>query len=481
MGRKHLGIDIQEDALTAVLVSSGLKTSAVDACIQIPLASSEHRSEALAQAFETLHTGIDTDGCIAMVSIPVDKATYRNLLVPFSDSKKIRQVLPFELEPTLPFPVESLVIDFHKINTTEAGTRVLVATAAVTDVQSVLEMTSPCQIDPESVLPGAYATAWWLAQHSDAPESWLLVNLMAHRCCIHVVRDRQICMVRSFPITGPEPAVAQSICRHIQQTMAGMDGLFQTSYLPSVIMMTGPGADSEIIAQQTSEILELPVQQPDLLTMMGTEHKVSVSADWQPLVMNNALAVALLAADGHRGINLRQGALAARSRFLEYRQAMIRTGIVALVALLLFFANLTSELSILKKEVALGNEQILSLFQSTFPEVKNIVDPFKQMQITVNELKEKASGPREMTRTLPAIDMLYALSQQIPDQIDVRINKLVAGDQSVLISGTTDSFNSVNDMKSRLEKNSLFKIVKINSANMDRFGKRVRFKIKINL
>lgn len=481
MSRKYLGIDIQEDALTAVLISSGLKTSAVEACIRIPLAGSEDRAEALAQAFEALRTGINIEGCIAMVSIPVDKATYRNLLVPFADFRKIRQVLPFELEPTLPFPIESLVIDFHKINATDAGTRVLVATAAVSEVQSVLAAAGRCQIDPESVVPGAYATAWWLARHRDTPESWLLINLMDHRCSIHVVRDRQICMVRSFPLTGPEPAVARSICRHIQQTMAGMDGLFQTGYLPAVMMMTGPRADSEIISQLTSETLDLPVQRPDLLAMAAADNKIPAGTDWQPLAMNNALANALLAADGHRGINLRQGELAAKSQFLEYKQAIIRTGIVALIALLLFFVNLTSELSILKREVALTNGQILSLFQSTFPDVKNVKYPFEQMSATIKDLREKASGPREMANTLPAIDMLYALSQQISEQIDVQFTKLVASDQSILISGTTDSFNSVNDMKSRLEKNSLFKIVKINSANMDRFGKRVRFKIKINL
>jgi len=36
----------------------------------------------------------------------------RNLQVPFSNPKKIRMVLPFEIEPHLPFQAEDLAIDF---------------------------------------------------------------------------------------------------------------------------------------------------------------------------------------------------------------------------------------------------------------------------------------------------------------------------------------------------------------------------------
>jgi general secretion pathway protein L len=55
------------------------------------------------------------------------------------------------------------------------------------------------------------------------------------------------------------------------------------------------------------------------------------------------------------------------------------------------------------------------------------------------------------------------------------------GAESVSISGDTDSFNSVDNIKSKLEQADIFKKIVISSANIDKFDKRVRFKLKLNL
>jgi general secretion pathway protein L len=55
------------------------------------------------------------------------------------------------------------------------------------------------------------------------------------------------------------------------------------------------------------------------------------------------------------------------------------------------------------------------------------------------------------------------------------------GSESVSISGDTDSFNSVDNIKSNLEKSDIFKKIVISAANIDKFDKRVRFKLKVNL
>jgi hypothetical protein len=58
------------------------------------------------------------------------------------------------------------------------------------------------------------------------------------------------------------------------------------------------------------------------------------------------------------------------------------------------------------------------------------------------------------------------------------MTRLVIGPESLLIDGTTDTFNTVDDIKNRLEKANLFKSVSISSANIDRSDNRVRFKLK---
>jgi len=50
-----------------------------------------------------------------------------------------------------------------------------------------------------------------------------------------------------------------------------------------------------------------------------------------------------------------------------------------------------------------------------------------------------------------------------------------------VISGNTDTFNAVDNIKNRLEKSDLFKKIIISSANIDKSDNRVRFKLKVNL
>jgi hypothetical protein len=52
---------------------------------------------------------------------------------------------------------------------------------------------------------------------------------------------------------------------------------------------------------------------------------------------------------------------------------------------------------------------------------------------------------------------------------------------NVIISGTTDTYNSVDTIKSGLEQIPYFEKVTISSSNIDRSGNEVRFMLKIEL
>jgi hypothetical protein len=63
----------------------------------------------------------------------------------------------------------------------------------------------------------------------------------------------------------------------------------------------------------------------------------------------------------------------------------------------------------------------------------------------------------------------------------VDFTRLVIQPENVVISGTTDTFNSVDDIKSRLEQIQYFEKVTISSSNIDRSGEEVRFILKVAL
>ncbi|MGD9302041.1 MAG: PilN domain-containing protein, partial [Desulfobacterales bacterium] len=125
-------------------------------------------------------------------------------------------------------------------------------------------------------------------------------------------------------------------------------------------------------------------------------------------------------------------------------------------------------------------QQIRSIFQTTFPKEK-IVEPYQQMQINVKEAKKQAIVQSAAGPYLRSIDILNAISKSIPKTIPVDVARMIISPETVLISGNTDTFNSVEEIKSNLEQIDFFKRVTISSTNKDRSGKEIRFQMKVEL
>ena len=103
------------------------------------------------------------------------------------------------------------------------------------------------------------------------------------------------------------------------------------------------------------------------------------------------------------------------------------------------------------------------------------------MKIKIQQAGKNALLPGEIGKQIRAIDILNTISKAMPKDMDVTLKRFVMGSESVSISGDTDSFNSVDNIKSRLEQADIFKKIIISAANIDKFDKRVSFKLKINL
>jgi len=135
----------------------------------------------------------------------------------------------------------------------------------------------------------------------------------------------------------------------------------------------------------------------------------------------------------------------------------------------------------MNKKLKFLNNQVTDVFTSTFPNVTKIVDPLHQMRTKMQEARKSTLLSGETDRNVRTIDILYNISKFIPKEIDVDFTRMVIGLDSVNISGNTDTFNSVDGIKSRLEQIEFFKKIVISSANIDKTDNRVRFKLKIDM
>jgi len=105
----------------------------------------------------------------------------------------------------------------------------------------------------------------------------------------------------------------------------------------------------------------------------------------------------------------------------------------------------------------------------------------QQMKASVEQEREKNMFTGEIEEEILNIDIINEISSRIPKEQDVEITNFVRGDDSLVISGNTDSFNNVDDIKGRLEHAEILKNITISSANLEKSSNRIQFKLKIDL
>jgi hypothetical protein len=111
--------------------------------------------------------------------------------------------------------------------------------------------------------------------------------------------------------------------------------------------------------------------------------------------------------------------------------------------------------------------------------VKKIVNPLQQMRVNIEEVRKVSLQPTGGQGNMLTIDILNEISKGIPDDIDVKFTRTVIGENNVVINGDSDTFNSVDAIKNRLEQSKDFKTVTIVSSTKDDSNNRIKFRLKI--
>ncbi len=484
MKRKILGLDIRDDSVSAVLLACSIKRTEIEAHLYVPISEPKDFESGLAAALETIIEKIDVTGAVCASSFPADRISYRNLYVPFKKENKIRQMLPYELEPALPIAVDELIIDFHNVTLPDQAdhTELIAAAIEKTELESYLGILASLNIEPEIVTVGGYPAALCLTRLIASPENLLFLDIDRCQVSIFVVVSGEICLIRSFPIHSDNSlSAAEALCIGVRHTCAALEEIYGLDFQPAGLFVTGGGLDDPSVEQDLARTLQILAERTDLTNAVEIAPRHHSGQPWDPHQMDNALALALMEAERLSGLNFRRGPFAAKKFWSEHKASLLKTGLIAGLVLALAFSNVILGSYFTGKKLVRLDREINAIFTSTFPDVKKIRHPYQQMQIKIKALKTTAALPEGSGKNIRAIDILNDISRLIPKETDVNLTRLVIGSESVLIAGDTDTFNAVDDIKNRLEQVVFFKKITITSANIDRSDNRVRFKLKIHL
>ena len=479
MSRKILSLEIREESIAAVLLDSSFKGSLLEMQGYFPIPADKEGNEGVKEALQTIVETFKPAGATCVLGIPATIVSVRNLSVPFHDIKKIRQILPFELEPTLPIPVEDLIFDFEAVKH-DKQQDLLTFSVEKTEIQRYLDLLEAVHLRPAVIMPGGYAAARFISTMTNDSGDFLFIDTGEGNHTIYAVCSGHVRMVRTLPVASDGNPVTRNLETTLKRTFTALQENLGIDFNPSAVFSAGPQAPLLTTGNGSSTLLEVPVKSIDGLRTFPRLKGSLDTQDWQSGHLDIALALALMETETVAGVNFSTERSTIQHYWSEYRKHIILTAGLIVLALVTALGGQILAVNAKQQRLAELDRQIEMVFKSTFPEVTRVVNPLQQMQIKIKEAGDGSIGFNLTGARVRVIDILNALSQQIPSSADVKVNRMVAGADNVVLSGDTDTFNTVDDIKGRLEEADLFKSVTISSADLEKSGNRVRFKLKLD-
>lgn len=476
MGRCFLVLDIAPHGITAMVwekkLSGLMPAGQVSVARQelpdpLPEGVSWYRAALDAAAEKT-----DLSSCgEALVMIPGRDLFFRNVSLPFSSPGKIAQVLPLELAPYL--PEASCVSDFISLDIRFVQAQHLILTASVTEqmVEEIVSFLKTHHIRPRIITPREIALASACLIQSDLSGEWIVIHPGPAGITLILMTGSKPAMVRTMALSGQTPdSVADNMLRMVTgfRHRSGLDTRFHICLVPETDAVD---PESMIHTIQQTSALE-PVFFTDTITVVKPD-----PAPVSDLLLKKSSLL-------FNFVKQQQGSLAFFHRF---RKELLVTGAVGALVGILSILSLYQDVHLLEQQVAEARRTGMEIYQKTFP--GNVIppglSPLLRMQAQVKQALSQESGTRSLDMTvtpaLPAIDLLYELSDRVPDGMNLRLSRLLFGNGQITISGTTDSFNTVDRLKTALEQSPIFKSVTIHTADAGRVENQIIFQFRIDM
>ncbi len=406
MAQRILGLDIGSWSIKAMVVESSLRRSTFVAWREhhIPHdATGQSLPGELEAALASTLSGLDADHQVAEVS-PAQLLT-REIELPFSDPKRIEQVLDFQLESVIPRPLDTLITDYQLLEKKDGGARLLCASHDKAALRSWIGTLERGGVTPRTLTLGATALENVLphlkvaTEVGDAPLA--LVDLGHRTTTVTLFQHGRMVAYRTVARGGhqltqalareldigysdaegikhravtidPEEMATQtdarvrrysrivadaaaSLLRDLRMTL---DALAQRTGSPAALVLFGGGAAllgiDTVIAQETG----LPVSHAEVSGPTWGPEVMSAGDVATHGLLAAALALEPLTADDRHRINLRKGEFAFGSDYDAIRSRIGWMVGFAVLVLIAHFVRLSVHIGELSKQEALLGERL---------------------------------------------------------------------------------------------------------------------------
>jgi general secretion pathway protein L len=496
MKRQVLGLDINEEYVAAVVIASGGNDRVVTAAA---LAKLDHRVT-LAEVLPPLLEKVGWKDGASVCGISLSGVSLRNFTIPFTEKRKIAQILHLELEDQLLVPVRDQIIEYILAGVDGNKSHLLVTGIAKDRLKDDLEVLKGSGLNPHVITLRTFILAEQFVRVGGQGENFLLIDTGMHEMNMVIVRHGRIAFMRrlvypdrvftdlpfyfgdnGIEIVHHDEAMEciASLCDDIKQTL----GLYQlesrAETFPEQIVMFGPMVGVAEFREKIEAEFDQPVLIGDLPEHSGVSWTAETRKAWRPGLFDHAIALALQGLTKKISINFRKDEFVQQGLFFASRTNQIVA--VALLVLVLVGINayLGYDYRILNARYNELGDRMTDLFKETFPEATRIVDPLVQMKTGLRNVQAPSIATPVFSGDKRSLNILADISQRVPETVEIHVSRLVIDKESVMVKGTTKNFNDVNLIQGMLRKSPAYDGVDIISASAEKDTGLIRFELKL--
>ena len=491
MPQQVLGIALEDGHVDMVRLAGHGKAYDVTLALRQSLPSHDDAAEQAELRRETVQQLVAAHGLrgdTVLAALPAHHAILRNLMLPFRDRRRIRQMITFALDEHMPFEPEDVVVDFRPlpVQPDPRQTQVLVAGMLKQEIAGCLNLLGSAGVEPATldldVLSLADAA---VLGGSGVPSKTALLYVQPERTLLTLLQDGAPVFARSLaqgvPADSGDLPDAQKLSRQLHHTLYACEHAVQPPYVPDLLLLFG--VDREKLERLAADLTEATGVRTHVWRLQAANYKTAGggAAASDPWLAGHAIALGAALRGLHRrtrGLNLRRGEFAPHSNLRELRGQLIALGVVAVAVASLGLGNLYLQNHFKAGRLAQLQDGIAKAFREVLPGTR-LVRPVVQIREKIGDLDRRLRAFGGLAGAqLSGLQILRELSARVPASLEVEVDDLTIGGEVIELSASTASYDNVVKLQNAFAASPILSDVTINSTRQGPNNK-VQFKLSL--
>lgn len=516
-----LGLDLGSYSVKGVLFESNLRGYTTKAYAEVRRAEGD-RTETLRAAVHELLTQHPMQADQVIVALPGPTLMTHAFTLPFTDPKRLEAALPFEVESQLPFDLSEVVFDYQTAGQkAKASSDVLVGVVRKEELRGLLGLLTELKLDPRVIThPGITYQNLFVQTPAvfdglGEAEAIAVVDIGHERTTVaigkpgvgvefartfagggrdlsralsaefqtplaeaHQWKETYGAMASAATAQGPDAErAAAAFVRGLQPVLRELRPTFKaftarTKRNVGAVVLCGGTARLKGLAEQLEKDLHLQVR----VLGLPNEAASSIPAETQPSA-TQAYALALRGqASGAKAprFNLRRGEFGFKGDFDYVKDKLGLLGSFAATLLLLFIASGVVRNTVLARNEAKVDavlckttERILGKCETNYDRALNLL--------------RGVESPAAALPKVTAVNLLAEVTQKIPPEVPVKIERIQIDLERVILQGETNSSKEIDTLTTALKSHRCFREVNPGKVEKTRDGQKVTFRLDIQV